>query len=115
MAAIRLQKACERQDRRFWDFFTGPSVRKRKIRVVFSTAVNLTFQSGLWKSLSRVRHMMSLPWARVMEWIRIGTPMVAIWEWLATCSLHMSGMMWLYCNQIKRRLCLRQVSNRGVP
>ena len=54
---------------------------------------------------------MSLPWARVMVWRRIGTAMVAIWEWLASSSLHMSGMMWLYCSQMKRRLCLWQVSN----
>ena len=46
--------------------------------------------------------MMSLPWARVMVWRRIGTAMVAIWEWLASSSLHMSGLMWLYCSAGQR-------------
>ena len=55
-------------------------VRNLRRRVVFSTAVNLVCQSVDKKSLSRVFHMMSLPWARVMVWRRMGTAIMAICE-----------------------------------
>ena len=81
-------------------------------RVVFSTAVNLVCQSVDKKSLSRVFHMMSLPWARVMVWRRMGTAIMAICEWEASRIFHIVGTMWLCCSQMNRRLCFLQVSNR---
>ena len=80
--------------------------------MVFSTAVNLVLQSVAKKSRSRVLHMMSLPWASVILWRRIGTAIMAIWEWEASKIFHSVGTMWLCCNQMNSRLCFLHVSNR---
>ena len=51
--------------------------------------------------------MMSLPWARVMVCRRMGTAIMAIWEWEASRIFHMVGTMWLCCNQMNNCLNLQ--------
>ena len=87
-------------------------MRNLRSNVVFSTAVNLVLQSVDKKSRSKVFHMMSLPWARVMVCRRMGTAIMAICEWEASRIFHIVGTMWLCCSQMNKRLCFLQVSNR---